>query len=255
MDIQRVDIGSIVPDPANVRLHDERNIDAIKASLARFGQQHPLIVDQDNVIRAGNGRYQAMKALGWKHVDIVRTHLKGAEATAFAIADNRTAELATWDDAALMQQLKAIAAEDETLRDAAGYDAKELEAMAQDVTTQADNPYTAKMELPIYQPTGDCPPVSALMDRAKTLKLLEEIANADMPDEVRDFLASAAERHTVFNFSAIAEYYAHASADMQRLMEDSALVIIDFDKALENGLIHITKEMGMLAKIEGDEDE
>jgi hypothetical protein len=252
MDIQRVDIDSILLDPANVRKHDERNIDAIKASLARFGQQHPLIVDGDNIIRAGNGRYEAMKALGWRKVDIVRTHLKGAEATAFAIADNRTAELATWDDAALMQQLKAIAAEDETLRDAAGYDAKELEALGAEADPQAGNPYTAKMELPIYQPTGDCPPVSALMDRAKTLRLLEAIAKADMPDEVRDFLASAAERHTVFNFSAIAEYYAHASADMQRLMEDSALVIVDFDKAMEGGLVRMTKFLGELLKQEPD---
>jgi hypothetical protein len=254
MKIERAKLDLLACDPANVRLHDGRNIDAIKASLSRFGQQHPLIVDGDNIIRAGNGRYVAMKALGWTECDIVRTHLNGAEATAFAIADNRTAELATWDDAALMQQLKAIAAEDETLRDAAGYDAKELEALGADTEAQADNPYTAKMELPIYQPTGECPPVSALMDRAKTLRLLESIAKADMPDDVRDFLASAAERHTVFNFSAIAEYYAHASADMQRLMEDSALVIIDFDKALENGLIHITKEMGMLAQLEGSDN-
>ena len=62
--VKRVPLDSVHPDPANARRHDERNVDAIKGSLARFGQQKPLVVDQANVIRAGNGTYGAAKALG-----------------------------------------------------------------------------------------------------------------------------------------------------------------------------------------------
>jgi DNA modification methylase len=139
MKLERAKLDALTCDPANVRKHDQRNLDAIKGSLQRFGQQHPIIVDGDGIIRAGNGRYMAMRALGWSECDIVRTALKGAEATAFAIADNRTAELASWDDEALAQQLAALQIEDEELALATGYDEKEIAALALDsVEVQED---------------------------------------------------------------------------------------------------------------------
>ena len=66
--VKRVPLDSVHLDAANARRHDERNVDAIKGSLARFGQQKPLVVDQANVIRAGNGTYEAAKALGWQTI-------------------------------------------------------------------------------------------------------------------------------------------------------------------------------------------
>ena len=101
MKIQNVAIDSVHVDPANVRRHPERNLDAIKASLARFGQQKPIVVDANGVVRAGNGTLEAAKSLGWTKIAIVRTDLANSEATAFSIADNRTAELAEWDDSGL----------------------------------------------------------------------------------------------------------------------------------------------------------
>ena len=117
-------------DPANVRKHGEQNLAAIKASLARFGQQKPIVVNQDGVVIAGNGTLMAARALGWQTIKAVRTNLAGSEATAFAIADNRTAELAEWDDAALQQQLAAIAIDDEELLAATGFDEKEIAKLA-----------------------------------------------------------------------------------------------------------------------------
>ena len=97
MTIHSLPLTDLHEDPANARRHSARNIDAIKSSLARFGQQKPIVIDANNVVRAGNGTLAAAKALGWTHLDAVRTDLIGVEATAFAIADNRTAELAEWD--------------------------------------------------------------------------------------------------------------------------------------------------------------
>jgi ParB-like chromosome segregation protein Spo0J len=94
---EEVAIADLVMDPANVRKHPDRNLQALKASLARFGQQLPILVSEDNVVLAGNGRLQAAKDLGWTTIRIARTSLQGTEATAYAIADNRTAELAGWD--------------------------------------------------------------------------------------------------------------------------------------------------------------
>lgn len=110
--VQRVALGSLRLDPTNARTHDERNLEAIKGSLARFGQQKPIVVDRKGVIRAGNGTYAAAKALGWFEIDAVVTELDDLEALAYAIADNRTAELAGWDEATLATLLEGLRAED-----------------------------------------------------------------------------------------------------------------------------------------------
>lgn len=108
MKIERVNIASLHLDPSNARKHSEKNLSAIKASLAKFGQQKPIVVTTDNVVIAGNGTIEAAKAIGWETIDIHRTPLKGAEAIAFALADNKTAELAEWDLDILSDQLQAL---------------------------------------------------------------------------------------------------------------------------------------------------
>ena len=82
------------PDPANARKHSSRNLSAIKASLLRFGQQKPIVVDSQGVIIAGNGTWEAAKALGWKTIEVKVSQLEGSDRSAYAIADNKTAALA-----------------------------------------------------------------------------------------------------------------------------------------------------------------
>ena len=139
MKTELVPIDSLQFDPANVRKHGEKNLATIKASLQRFGQQKPIVVDANGVVRAGNGTLAAMKALGWKEVAIVRSPLAGAEATAYAIADNRTAELAEWDEDALAQTLAALQIEDEDLAIASGFDLKDIEALTAPTEVEEDD--------------------------------------------------------------------------------------------------------------------
>ena len=127
MKTKLVDIASLSLDPANLRRHPERNMQAIMGSLRRFGQQKPIVVDAKGVVIAGNGTLAAAKQLGWKQIAVVETALAGSDATAFAIADNRTAELAEWDDDALAQTLAALQIEDEELANATGFDAGDLD--------------------------------------------------------------------------------------------------------------------------------
>lgn len=98
MQIDRIKISELSLDPANVRKHDRKNLDAIKASLRKFGQQKPIVVDAKGIVIAGNGTMTAAQELGWTEIAAYRTTLTGVEATAFAIADNRSAELAEWSD-------------------------------------------------------------------------------------------------------------------------------------------------------------
>jgi ParB-like chromosome segregation protein Spo0J len=112
-------LSDLTQDPANVRVHPARNIDAIKASLTRFGQRLPIVVQRDNMlVRAGNARLEAAQALGWSHIAAVVVDEGDVTATAFAIADNRTAELAEWD----LQGLADIA---DALRDQ-GFDLDDI---------------------------------------------------------------------------------------------------------------------------------
>ena len=132
MDTQRINISELSSDPANARKHSQRNIEAIASSLRRFGQQKPIVVDKSNVVRAGNGTLEAARHLGWDQIDVVFTNLESSEATAFAIADNRTAELAEWNDDVLAASLQGL---DEELQAAAGYEGKELEQILSTLDT------------------------------------------------------------------------------------------------------------------------
>jgi hypothetical protein len=100
---------SIHLDPNNARLHSDKNIDAIMKSLAEFGQDQPVVVQKQGMIaRKGNGRLLAAKRLGWKWIAALVVDEDDVAAAARAIADNRAAELATWDEAKLAQLLQSI---------------------------------------------------------------------------------------------------------------------------------------------------
>ena len=129
MEIERIEISKLVSDPANTRMHPERNLQTIVGSLHRFGQQKPIVIDKANIVRAGNGTLEAARSMGWTHLDCVRTSLQSSDAIAYAIADNRTAELAEWDDDVLAAQLNGLLADDEALLEAAGYTEDELASM------------------------------------------------------------------------------------------------------------------------------
>jgi DNA modification methylase len=102
-------IGDLLEDPSNARLHNDRNINAIKSSLQKFGQRKPVVLNkQTGIVLAGNGTLTAARALGWEYLATVIVDDDPATATGFAIADNRTAELATWDDEVLARLLEAV---------------------------------------------------------------------------------------------------------------------------------------------------
>jgi ParB-like chromosome segregation protein Spo0J len=105
---ETVDISSLEFDSNNTRIHPVANIETLKKSLERFGQQKPIVVSKDNIVLAGNGTLQAAKALGWQTIVIWRSELTGMEATAYSIADNRASELASWNEQALAQQLNDL---------------------------------------------------------------------------------------------------------------------------------------------------
>lgn len=113
-----VNTKDLTPDPRNARLHTPTNLEAIRASLARFGQRKPIVITEDNTVIAGNGTLHAALALGLPTLTAVVFTGTPEEARAYAIADNRTAELARWEENALAELLSSLP---DPLLAAAGY--------------------------------------------------------------------------------------------------------------------------------------
>ncbi len=123
---------------------------------------------------------------------------------------------------------------------------KQITMFGDEVPTGGESEYTSKIKAPIYEPKGKKPHVLELVDDSKTKRLINEIENSEIQDDEKKFLIEAARRHTVFNYGKIADYYAHSSPTVQTLMEKSALVIIDFDKAIQLGYVQLTEEIGKI---------
>jgi len=127
-------IASLVHDAANARKHNERNLEAIRQSLHRFGQRKPIIVQKKGmIVRAGNGTMEAAKSLGWTHLACNVIDEDSTDATSFAIADNRTAELAEWDEETLASLLQSLPTESQV---AAGFDENELNELLSSLTPE-----------------------------------------------------------------------------------------------------------------------
>lgn len=130
-----ISIDLLHPDPSNARRHGEKNIEAIKSSLSMFGQRKPVVVQRNGmIVRAGNGTLAAAKALGWKEIAAVVIDDDSATAVQFAIADNRTGELAEWDDETLATLLDGM---DEATRNSLAFDEKDLREIMQGLTPEA----------------------------------------------------------------------------------------------------------------------
>lgn len=111
--------------------------------------------------------------------------------------------------------------------------------------------YTKKIRAPFYEPKGEKPELPTLLDTSKSDELLAEIDQSLVPEEVKFFLRAAALRHRIFNYERIAEFYCHAEPEVQELMERSALVIIDFDKAIESGFVSLSEALAEAYQSEG----
>ena len=109
-----------------------------------------------------------------------------------------------------------------------------------------DTKYSRAIKTPQYQIVGDKPLLAELFNNKKVIELLTEIRNSNVSDEEKHFLQLAAYRHCIFNYAKIAEYYPHASEEMQKLMEKSAVVIIDIDDAIHNGYVEYSKKLSSI---------
>ena len=108
MNISKVKIKDLNEDPNNARIHNKTNLEKIRHSLDKFGQQKPIVANKDNVVICGNGTLAAAKELGWDTILVVHTELEDKDQIAYALADNRTSDLADWHDETLAKQIHEL---------------------------------------------------------------------------------------------------------------------------------------------------
>ena len=102
-------ISSLQANPRNARTHSRRQIRQIADSIAAFGFNNPVLIDENSHIIAGHGRVEGAKLLGLTEVPTVcLSHMTEADKRAYVIADNRLAEKAGWDEAILAIEFEAL---------------------------------------------------------------------------------------------------------------------------------------------------
>ena len=244
-------VKELIPYARNARTHSDEQVQQIASSIKEFGFINPVIISADNGIIAGHGRVMAAQLLGLEKVPcIVESHLTEVQKRAYILADNRLAEKAGWDEELLQIELDDLRGLDFDL-DLIGFSFDDIEEVFSDNEGPEENTrseidtekYTQKAVTPQYEPTGEDVELYECVNNTKTLELIAEIDASNVTDEEKHFLRMAAARHTVFTYSKVAEYYANATPEMQRLMENSALVIIDYDDAIEKGFVKVTKRL------------
>ena len=237
-------IKDLKPYKKNAKKHPKEQVERIANSIKEFGFTQPVLIDKNNCVVAGHGRILGAKAAGLKEVPtLCLDDLTEEQIKAYRLADNKLNE-SDWDSVLLAEELDEL----NSVLDMEqfGFElAKEME--------EEQNKYTMKTNIPQYEIKGEEPDISELVDTSKTKELLEEIKQSSVPAEVKQFLKLAAYRHLCFNYSKIAEYYVHADKETQELMEQSALVIIDFGDAIRNGFVQLSEQISLLR--EGTEDE
>jgi hypothetical protein len=255
-----VEVDQLWPHPSNPNTHPEQQLEMFEAILRYQGWRRPITVSKrSGFITKGHGALLTAKRMGLARVPVdFQEYPDEASELADLAADNLLPRLAELDTSKLGEiQLKLDAlgvagtlmamtpVQLEALNTGAGDGSSAPPSEGGDEGVGGDGRYTGKIEAPIYEPQAEAPPpLDSLADSTKALALCREIHEAEgIPDDVKTFLSVAAQRHVVFNYERVAEFYAHAPANVQRLMERSALVIIDFDAAIEQGLVAMSTKV------------
>lgn len=241
---------SEIKEYANNPRKNDHAVKAVENSISLFGFRIPILIDSNNIIVAGHTRVKACYELGITEVPcIIADDLTEEQIRAFRLVDNKTAEIADWDFEKLAEEL------DDILNiDMEQFGFGEADTLDSDkIFGEKDNPYTTNLNCPQYEPTGKDVPLEALVDTSKTDQLLEEIAEADVPDDVKRFLRLGAQRHLRFDYRNIAEYYSNAPPEVQDLFERSALVIIDYEDAMKHGFVRATSALEEIFQSESED--
>lgn len=229
----------------NLKKRGKKEIDQIITSIEKYGFSFPFFVwrgEGQNLCMDGHGRLEALAEMRRRGAALPSFPVAYVEAKDRDEAKQKLLRLnsqfgvMTFDSVMEFTEGLEVDWGDLALPDGLSLDMEASE-------DGEDETYTRKILAPTYEPRNEKPSLDVLTDDAKAMRLVADISLADIPELEKKFLTQAAMRHVVFDYGKIADYYAHSGPVVQDLMERSALVIIDFDKAIENGYVQLSKEL------------
>ena len=237
--MELVNIKEVKGNDNNPRIIKEAKFKKLVKSIKEFPEMlklRPIVVNNDMVVLGGNMRLKACTEAGLSEVWILKAeNLTKEQENEFIVKDNVGFGEWDWD---------IIANE---------WDRQQLGDWGLDVPSinLSEEEYTSKVDSPIYETKVIKPNETELYDLDKYNELIKEIESSDIQEEEKTFLKIAAARHVVFSYSKIADYYAHSNSIVQDLMENSALIIIDYKKAIEKGFVKLHQTIETLSEIDG----
>jgi len=268
MKIIEIDINKLLPAEYNPRIQlkpGDKAYNDLKNSIEKFGYVELIIINREFKIIAGHQRIPVLKELGYSNIKAIQLDINENEEKALNIALNKID--GEWNFDKLTNLLSEIKINDSELFNFTGFDDGELESLMKEFSLDknsnssgestsgtGENNYTDKIKAPIYEPKQDKPPeLKDMINCEKAIQLIREIKDQKFEKNLEDFLVFAAYRFIVFNYENIAEFYCHSDKNLQEIMEKLAMVIIDFDKAIEYGLTEFANDIYKDVKEEGEE--
>ena len=131
MKIEEMDIDLIKPYKNNPREIPMESVQKVMNSIREFGNNQPIVVDNDNVIVVGHTRWKALKQLGKAKAYLVKKEFPKGQAMAYRIMDNRSGEESKWSNKLLATELNILKDDNFDLQ-LTGFNLTELENLAND---------------------------------------------------------------------------------------------------------------------------
>ena len=144
MKIEKISIEKIKPYENNAKLHPPEQIEQIKKSIIEFGNNDPIVIDENNVIIEGHGRYFALKELGFKEAEVIKlSHLNKEQKKAYSLVHNKLTMNTGFDLNILSEELDTILD-----FDMSEYDFFDLEPM--EISRDFDKEKDVKINTQVY---------------------------------------------------------------------------------------------------------
>lgn len=246
--VERVPLDALKAYKGNAKEHPAEQVEQIAESMREFGNCDPIAVWTNAAgeleIVEGHGRLMALRKLGATDAPVIfLDHLTDEKRRAYVHVHNQTTLSSGFDMDVLEEEIASLP----------DFDWEAFGFTVETDDEEQDETYTMDTNIPQYEPTGNVPNIRDIVDTEKATELMAEIESSGVSKEEKAFLMLAACRHYVFDYRGAAEYYAQAGEEMQRLMERSALVLIDVDDAIKYGYANLSEEIARM--VSGDEDD